>query len=64
MCSQLGLAERGREAAATKCLEKLNYMRSNSVNRGLVQSPEQWLWFSYTFCYLNDSFFLGMTRLV
>ncbi len=38
-----------------KRLEKLNYMHNNPVKRGLVHSPEEWLWSSFRFYYLNDS---------
>ena len=30
-----------------KCVEKLKYMHRNPVKRGLVNSPELWLWSSY-----------------
>jgi putative transposase len=30
-----------------KRVEKLNYMHRNSVKRGLVENPEDWLWSSY-----------------
>jgi putative transposase len=32
-----------------KRIEKLRYMHRNPVKRGLVESPEQWLWSSYRF---------------
>ena len=32
-----------------KKAEKLNYMHSNPVTRGLVRSAKQWLWSSYSF---------------
>ncbi|MGI9101424.1 MAG: REP-associated tyrosine transposase [Terriglobales bacterium] len=33
--------------SARKRLEKLHYMHQNPVRRGLVQSPELWVWSSY-----------------
>jgi len=38
-----------------KIHEKLNYMPNNPVQRVLVHSPEEWLWSSFRFYYLNDS---------
>ncbi len=47
-----------------KSLEKLNYMHGNPVKRGLVSSPDQWLWSSFRFYYLDDWSVLSMDRLV
>jgi len=44
--------------------EKLNYMHNNPVKRGLVSSPEEWPWSSYSFYYLQDSSLLSMDTLV
>ena len=46
-----------------KRLEKLNYMHHNPVKQGLVSSPDEWLWSSFRFYYLNDSSVLRMDRL-
>ncbi len=43
-----------------KRLDKLNYMHSNPVKRGLVPSPEEWPWWSSRFYYLNDTSLLSM----
>ena len=37
-----------------KRMEKLRYMHRNPVNRGLVESPEQWRWSSYRFYLLGE----------
>src|ERR1700733_934263 len=36
-----------------KRVEKLRYIHRNPVKRGLVKTPEQWLWSSYRFYLLN-----------
>ena len=46
-----------------KRLEKLDYMHNNPVERGLVNSADQWPWSSFRFYYLNDSSLLSMDRL-
>jgi hypothetical protein len=46
-----------------KRLEKLDYVHHNPVKRRLVSSPDQWLWSSFRFYYLNDSSVLTMDRL-
>ena len=46
-----------------KLREKLDYMHADPVKRGLVSSPEEWLWSSFRFYYLNDSSVLRMDRL-
>jgi len=46
-----------------KLQEKLDYMHANPVKRGLVSSPEEWLWSSFRFYYLNDASVLRMERL-
>ena len=46
-----------------KRLEKLNYMHGNPVKRGLVTSPDQWLWSSFRFYYLEDTSLIAMDRL-
>ncbi len=46
-----------------KRTEKLNYMHSNPVKRGLVNSPEQWPWSSFRFYHLNDGSILKMDPL-
>ena len=46
-----------------KLQEKLDYMHANPVKRGLVSSPEEWLWSSFRFYYLNDASVLRMDRL-
>jgi putative transposase len=38
-----------------KRVEKLRYMHRNPVKRGLVKSPEQWLWSSYRFYFLEEA---------
>jgi len=38
-----------------KRLEKLNYMHGNPVKRGLVSSPDQWVWSSFRFYCRRDS---------
>ena len=38
-------------------------MANNPVQRGLLRSPEEWLWSSFRFYYLNDSSLLRMDRL-
>ena len=43
-------------------MEKLGYMHSDPVSARLVASPDQWLWSSFRFCYLNDSSVLTMDR--
>ncbi|MFZ0818704.1 MAG: transposase [Candidatus Acidiferrales bacterium] len=35
--------------SAKKRREKLDYMHANPVKRGLVKSPTQWIWSSYSF---------------
>jgi putative transposase len=40
-------------------VEKLRYTHRNPVKRGLVESPEQWLWSSYGHNMLGES---GMVR--
>ncbi len=37
-----------------KRVEKLRYMHRNPVKRGLVGTPEQWLWSSYRFYLLDE----------
>jgi hypothetical protein len=39
-------------------------MHNNPVKRGLVRSPEEWSWSSFTFYYLNDLSLLSMDKLV
>jgi putative transposase len=46
-----------------KRLEKLNYMHGNPVQRGLVTSPDQWLWSSWRFYHWDDASLLRMDRL-
>jgi putative transposase len=46
-----------------KRLEKLDYMHGNPVKRRLVTSPDQWLWSSFRFYYLEDPSVLAMDRL-
>jgi hypothetical protein len=36
-----------------KTKEKLNYMHANSVARGLVKHPKEWMWSSGSFCELK-----------
>jgi putative transposase len=43
-----------------KKLEKLNYMHSNPVKRGLVKEPKDWLWSSYGFYEGRDDGLLKM----
>ena len=43
-------------------LEKLTYMHSNPVKRGLVKEPGDWPWSSWRFYYLEDSSLLTMDR--
>jgi hypothetical protein len=38
-----------------KRVEKLRYMHRNPLKRGLVDSPEQWLWSSYRFYLLGET---------
>jgi REP-associated tyrosine transposase len=38
-----------------KRVEKLRYMHRNPVQRGLVESPEQWRWSSYRFYLLEEA---------
>jgi putative transposase len=38
-----------------KRVEKLRYMHRNPVERGLVESPEQWRWSSYRFYLLQEA---------
>jgi hypothetical protein len=38
-----------------KRVEKLRYMHRNPVNRGLVESPDQWRWSSYRFYALGEA---------
>jgi len=42
--------------------EKLDYMHNNPVTARLVSSPDQWMWSSFRFYYLNDSSVLAMDR--
>jgi putative transposase len=37
-----------------KRIEKLRYIHRNPVERGLVESPEQWRWSSYRFYLLDE----------
>jgi REP-associated tyrosine transposase len=37
-----------------KKIEKLRYMHRNPVKRGLVESPEQWMWSSYRYYLLGE----------
>ena len=37
-----------------KRIEKLRYMHRNSVQRGLVESPELWRWSSYRAYFLGE----------
>jgi putative transposase len=46
--------------SAKKRDEKLNYMHNNSVKRGLVKQPGDWLWSSWRFYFLNDASLLAM----
>lgn len=41
--------------SAKKRLEKLHYLHGNPVKRGWVASPEQWVWSSFRFYYLEDA---------
>jgi REP element-mobilizing transposase RayT len=41
--------------ATKKRMEKLRCMHPNPVKRGLVQSPEQWRWSSYSFYLLDEA---------
>ena len=45
-----------------KHMEKPNYMHNNPVDKGRVNSPDQWPWSSFRFYYLNDSSLLSMDR--
>jgi REP element-mobilizing transposase RayT len=45
-----------------KTSEKLDYMHNNPAKRGLVASPDQWPWSSFSFYYLKDSSVLAMDR--
>jgi putative transposase len=38
-----------------KRVEKLRYMHRNPVKRGLVSSPEEWRWSSYSFYLLGEA---------
>ena len=40
--------------SAKKRVEKLRYMHRNPVERGLVESPEQWQWSSYRSYWLGE----------
>ena len=37
-----------------KVVEKLRYIHRNPVKRGLVESPEQWIWSSYRYYLLGE----------
>jgi REP-associated tyrosine transposase len=41
--------------ATKKRVEKLRYIHRNPVERGLVDSPEQWRWSSYRFYLLKEA---------
>ncbi len=45
-----------------KPLEKLNTMHNNRIKRGLVSSPEEWLWSSWRFYFLQDASILEIDR--
>ena len=45
-----------------KRVEKLKYMHSNPVKRGLVERPEDWLWSSYRYYQLEETGPVQMTR--
>ena len=45
-----------------KVREKLKYMHGNPVKRGLVPSPEQWLWSSFRYYHHAEGSFLAMDR--
>ena len=49
-------------SSVKKRREKLNYMHSNPVQRGLVSSPEQWPWSSWRFYCLDDASVLAVDR--
>ena len=36
-------------------MEKLRYMHRNPVQRGLVESPEQWRWSSFRAYFLGEA---------
>ena len=44
--------------------EKLKYRRGNPVRRGLVPSPEQWLWSSFRYYHLEGGSLIAMDRLL
>ena len=46
-----------------KHLQRLDYMHHNPVKRRLVTSPDQWLWSSCRFYFLQDSSVLTVDRL-
>jgi putative transposase len=45
-----------------KRVEKLKYMHRNPVKRGLVEKPEDWLWSSYRYYYLDEAGPVQITR--
>ena len=46
-----------------KVQEKLKYLHGNPVKRGLVPSPELWLWSSFRYYHLEDGSLIAMDRL-
>jgi hypothetical protein len=46
-----------------KRLEKLTYMHGDPVKQGLVGSPGEWLWSSFSFYYLEEASVLRMVWL-